>query len=132
MKNETTKKITALGVVIFSFVSILIYVAIALCIDCLTVLLVWKTELAENFLKIGSVLSSGIGLVVSTIFLTLQTKWKGIYAAGIMFALVIIIKLIGNASMNLGGYFSINGIIGMLFTLVFAFVGGIMGSMLKK
>lgn len=132
MNKESTKKITALGVVIFSFVSILIYALIVFCIDSLAVLLVLKTQLSENFLKIGSVVASGVGLITSTGLMTVQTKLKGIYAAAIMFGMVFIIKIIGNASLNFGGYFTLNGFIGILFLIVFALAGGTLGSLFKK
>ncbi len=132
MNKESTKKITALGVVIFSFVSILIYMLIVLGIDSLTVLLVLKTKLSEDFLKIGSVMASGIGLITSTALLTVQTKLKGIYAAAMMFGMVFLIKIIGNGFMKFGGYFTLNGFIGILFLIVFALAGGILGSLFKK
>ncbi len=132
MNKDSTKKITALGVVIFSFISILIYTLIVFGIDSLTVLLVLKTKLSEDFLKIGSVIASGVGLITSTAFLTVQTKLKGIYAAAIMFGTVFIIKIIGNGLMKFGGYFTLNGFIGILFLIVFALAGGILGSLFKK
>ncbi len=132
MNKESTKKITALGVVIFSFVSILIYTLIVFGMDSLTVLLVLKTKLSEDFLKIGSVIASGIGLITSTAFLTVQTKLKGIYASATMFGTVFLIKIIGNGLMKFGGYFTLSGFIGILFLIVFALVGGILGSLFKK
>ena len=132
MNKETTKKITALGVVIFSFFSIIMYSLIVVAMDGVTVLLVLKTGLSEHFLKIGSVIASGMGLIVSTLFLTIKTRLKGIYTAGIMFVFVLIIKMVGNGILNLGGYFSINGFIGILFLIVFVLAGGILGSLLKK
>ena len=132
MNKESTKKITALGVVIFSFVCILVYITMVLCIDSIAVLLVLKTNLSEDFLKIASVIASGIGLIVSTGLLTVQTKLKGIYASAIMFATVFMMKVIGNGMMKFGGYFTINGLIGIIFLIVFALVGGIIGSMLKN
>lgn len=132
MNKESTKKITALGVVIFSFFCILIYVLIVFCIDSLAVLLVLKTQLSENFLKIGSVVASGVGLIISTGLMTVQTKLKGIYSAAIMFGMVFFIKIIGNALFNFGGYFTFDGFIGILFLIVFALAGGILGSLLKK
>ncbi len=132
MNKESTKKITALGVVIFSFVCILVYITMVLGIDSIAVLLVLKTNLSEDFLKIASVIASGIGLIVSTGLLTVQTKLKGIYASAIMFATVFMMKVIGNGMMKFGGYFTINGLIGIIFLIVFALVGGIIGSMLKN
>lgn len=132
MNKESTKKITALGVVIFSFICILVYITIVLSIDCLAVLLVLKTNLSEDFLKIGSVIASGIALIVSTGLLTVQTKLKGIYASTIMFGAVFMIKVIGNGILKFGGYFTFNGFIGIIFLIVFALAGGILGSLLKN
>lgn len=132
MNKESTKKITALGVVIFSFICILVYVTIVLSIDSLAVLLVLKTNLSEDFLKIGSVIASGIALIVSTVLLTVQTKLKGIYASAMMFGAVFMIKVIGNGIMKFGGYFTLNGFIGIIFLIVFALAGGILGSLLKN
>lgn len=132
MNKESTKKITALGVVIFSFACILIYTMIVLGVDSLAVLLVLKTKLSEDLLKIVSVIASGIGLIVTTGLLTVQTKLKGIYAAIIMFGGVLLIKVIGNGLLNLGGYFTLSGFIGILFLIVFSLAGGILGSLLKS
>ena len=101
-------------------------------IDSIAVLLVLKTNLSEDFLKIASVIASGIGLIVSTGLLTVQTKLKGIYASAIMFTTVFMMKVIGNGMMKFGGYFTFNGLIGIIFLIVFALVGGIIGSMLKN
>ena len=132
MNKEFTKKITALGVVIFSFFAISIYLLITLGIDSLAVLLVLKTKLSDDFLKIGSVIASGVGMITATSLLTVQTKLKGIYAAAIMLGMAFIVKIIGNVSMNLGGYFTLNGFIDILFLIVFALAGGILGSLFKK
>ena len=132
MKNNSIKKITALGVVIFSFIALLIYFAILMGVDALSVALVLKTALPESFIKVGSVVGSGVGLIISTSFLVKKTELKGIIAAAIMAAVILLIKIIGNASMNLGGYFSLSGLIGFGFVLLFALVGGVVGGALKK
>ena len=132
MKYEEPLKITALSVVIFSFISLLLGTAIYLMIDAIAALLVLNTNLEESSLKIGSVLASGVAILISSIFLTLKTKIKGIYAATIISSIVILIKIIGNASMDLGGYFSLNGLIGILFTILFSIIGGVIGANLKQ
>lgn len=132
MKYEEPLKITALSVVIFSFISLLLGTAIYLMIDAIAALLVLNTNLEESSLKIGSVLASGVAILISSIFLTLKTKIKGIYAATIISSIVILIKIIGNASMDLGGYFSLNGLIGILFTILFSIIGGMIGANLKQ
>lgn len=132
MKYEETQKITALGVVIFSFVALLLCFLIITVMDCLVAFLVLKTSLPEGFLKIGSVIGGGLGVIIATTLLTAKGRMKGIVAAGIMAACVILVKIIGNSLMGLGNYLSINGIIGIVFTMVFAFVGGVLGSVLKR
>lgn len=132
MNRETTKKITALGVVIFSFACFLMYSLIILAIDSLAILLVLNTNLSESILKIVGVISAGIALITATGVLTAWSKLKGIYAAGIMFGLVFMTKLIGNAIIGLGGYFTIGGLLGTIFLIIFALVGGVLGSLLKK
>ena len=132
MNKESAKKITALGVVIFSFACILSYILIVFGMDSLAVLLVLKTKLPEDVLKVVGVVASGVGLIVSACLLTVQTRMKGIYAAAIMFGAAFIIKIIGNGLLNLGGYFTMSGLIGILFMIVFSVAGGILGSFLKK
>ncbi|PWM38603.1 MAG: hypothetical protein DBX52_06720 [Clostridiales bacterium] len=132
MKYEEPQKITALGVVIFSFISLLLGLALIALVDVLSAFLVLKTSLPESFLKVGSVLGCGIGLITATAFLTARGKVKGIVAAGILSACLIIIKILGNAALKLGGYFTWNGFIGILFVVVFCLIGGVLGSSLKK
>ena len=132
MKYENTQKITTLGVVIFSFAAIIMAMLIAVLFGGLSALLVLKTSLPESFLKVGSVVGGGLGLLCASAFLTAAGKVKGILASGIIALLTILIKVIGNSLMNLGGYFSVNGLIGILFIIVFSFAGGVIGSMIKK
>lgn len=132
MKYEETKKITALGVVIFSFIALLICFALIAIVDALTALLVLKTALPESFLKIGSVLGNGIGMIVATALLTMKGRMKGIISAGIMSGGVLLIKILGNSLMNMGGYFTWNGFVGALFVIVFALLGAVLGSSLKR
>ena len=48
MKYEEPQKITALGVVIFSFISLLLGLALIALVDVLSAFLVLKTSLPEN------------------------------------------------------------------------------------
>lgn len=131
MKYEETKKITALGVVIFSFAAILLCMIIIVAIDCLAALLVLKTSIPESFLKISSVIATGCGIVTATTILTAKGRLKGIVSAGIMAMSLVLIKVFGNALLNLGNYLTLSGVIGIACTIVFAFVGGVVGSALK-
>ena len=132
MKYEEPQKITALGVVIFSFIAIISAILIAAAFGMLSSFLVLKTNLSENFLKAGSVIGGSLGLVFASAFLTKAGKIKGIISAIIIAVSMILIKIAGNAVMNLGGYFSLNGMIGMLFILIFSFVGSVLGTAIKK
>ncbi len=132
MKKEDHKKITALGVVIFSFIAVLICVGVVIAVDIITALLVLKTPISESILMLGSVVGSSLGTVFSSLFLTVKGKVKGIVAAAIIAASVIAVKAVGNAVMGMGGYFSWTGLIGILFVIVFALVGGAVGASLKK
>ncbi len=132
MKFEETKKITALGVVIFSFIALLICLVLMMSVYGLTALLVLKTALPETALKIGGVLGSGIGIIASTAFLTKKGRVKGIVSAGIMSGCILLFKILGNAALDMGGYFNWYGFIGSLFTIVFAFIGAVVGSALKR
>ncbi|MBQ7096164.1 MAG: hypothetical protein IJN80_06945 [Clostridia bacterium] len=132
MKYEDSQKITALGVVIFSFIALLIGTASILAIASLTALLVQHTNLPESLLKIGSVIGGGVGLLISSAFMTVKTKIKGIFSALIVAVVAVAIKLIGNHTMDLGGYFTVNGLIGILFTIIFSLAGGVVGASIKK
>lgn len=132
MKYEDSQKITALGVVIFSFIAFLLGALSMLTITSLTALLVQHTNLSESFLRIGSVIGGGVGLLVSSAFMTAKTKIKGIFSALIVVAVAVAIKLIGNHLMGLGGYLTMNGFIGILFTVIFSLAGGMVGASIKK
>lgn len=132
MKNNEIKKITALGVVIFSFVGIVMSLVIIALLDMIAALLVAKTAMPEGFLKVAGVVASGVGLVVSTALITVKGEMKGIVSAGIVSAGIILIKVIGNALLDMAGYFNLNGLIGMVLVMVFSLVGGILGSMAKR
>ncbi len=131
MKYEESQKITALGVVIFSFIALLGCLAVIAAVDGLTAILVLKTALPEGALKIGSVLGSGIGIILSTALLTAKGRMKGIVSAGIIAGCVLLLKILGNTLLNMGGYFTWNGFVGALFTVVFALIGGVLGAALK-
>ncbi len=132
MKNNSSQKITTLGVVIFSFLALLIYVLLGILVACGFSLLILKTSLPESALLVGCVLGSGAGLVAATAFLTSVGKMKGIISAAVMFGVAFLMKLIGNPIMNMGGYLTMNGIVGILFMMVFSLVGGVVGTMIKK
>lgn len=132
MKQNDTKKITALGVVIFSFFGIVICMAILLLFDFIFALLVAKTTIPEGFLKVANVVASAIALIASTAFITAKGRVKGIVSAGVISAGIILIKIIGNAAMDMGGYLDLNGLVGAVLTVIFSIVGGVLGSMLKQ
>ncbi|MBQ8894163.1 MAG: hypothetical protein IJ043_07115 [Clostridia bacterium] len=131
MKYQESKKITALGVVIFSFVALLICFAIVLLVDMIFALIVLKTAIPEGFLKVGNVIGSGLGIIASTAMLTAKSGIKGIWASAIMALCIAAIKVLGNLTLALGGYLNVNGLIGMIFVCVFALIGGVLGSALK-
>ncbi len=132
MKYDDSQKITALGVVIFSFIAILLGAASMLLIAALTSLLVQHTNLPESVLKIGSVIGGGVGLLISSAFMTVKTKIKGIFSALIVAIVAVAVKVIGNHSLDLGGYLTLNGLIGILFTIIFSLAGGMVGASIKK
>ena len=132
MKYDEPQKITALGVVIFSFFSLVIVLIIAAVFGGLSSLLVLKTNLPESFLKVGSVLGGGLGTIVAAAFLTAAGKVKGIVSAAFITAAEIVLKMVGNTAMDMGGYFSLNGLIGIVFIMLFSLAGGILGTMIRK
>lgn len=132
MKYDESQKITALGVVIFSFASVLIMAVVAVLFGAVSALLVLKTNLPESFLKIASVLGGGLGAVIASAFLTAVGKMKGIVSAVIISVAAILAKGIGNSVLDMGGYFNLNGLIGMAFMVLFAFAGSVVGTMMKK
>ena len=117
---------------IFSFIALLLCFALLAAFDAITALIVLKTSAPESLLKVGNVLGSGVGLIVSTAFLTIKAKMKGILSAGIMGGAVIVIKILGNLALEMGGYFTWSGVIGIVFTLVFVLVGGALGGVMRK
>ncbi len=131
-KYDENQKITALGVVIFSFVSVLIGAIVLLLVDSITALLVLKTALPEKALQFGNIAGSGVGIIVAAAILTAKGKMKGIVSSAIIAGATIVIKLAGNHLMNLDGYFSLNGLIGILFILIFSIIGGVIGSNFKR
>lgn len=132
MKNIELRKITAPGVVIFSFAALVLNLMIAGLIYAVTAYVVLETAIPESILKVGSILGGGVGLVVSTALLTALARIKGIVSSAIMSASVICIKIIGNMVLELGGYLSLNGLVGILFAVVFSFVGAMVGTAFKR
>lgn len=132
MKYEETQKITALGVVIFSFLSLMLCAGIILTVDAITALLVLKTALPEGILKVGSVLGNGLGVIASTTFLTTKGRVKGIVSAGIVSGVLVAIKIVGNTLMKLGGYFTPMGFAGIMIVIVFSLIGGVLGTAIKR
>lgn len=132
MKKEDAKKITTLGVVIFSFAAIALCFVTVLIVDMITALLVLKTSVPESALLIGSVIGNGLGIVLATIFLTLTSRLKGIVSAALIGTSVVAVKVVGNIILGMGGYLSWRGMIGVLFIAVFSLTGGAVGAALKK
>ena len=132
MKNMESKKITALGVVIFSFISILAGLLIVVLLGTITSVLIVKTNVPEGFMKIGNVIGSCLGVLVSSWLLTRLAQLRGIISALILSGAFIIIKSIGNEVMHLGGYFSLSGLVSIVFIILFACAGSILGSMGKR
>lgn len=132
MKKNNSKKITTQGVVIFSFIGLVLYALIVMAFGCLGTFILLKSNLFESLLKVMAVISSGVGLLVSTAFITVVGKMKGIVAAAIMGGGVFIIKLIGNLALSMGGYWNLNGLIGMFFIAAFALAGGLIGTAIKR
>ncbi len=132
MNKENSKKITALGVVIFSFIALGICFMIVFAVDALAAALILKTSLPESTLVIGNVIGSCLGTVAASFFLTVKGRVKGIYSAVIVGGSVVAIKIIGNAVLKMGGYLNWSGLIGVLFVAVFALVGGAAGAMIRR
>lgn len=132
MKYEDPQKITALGVVVFSFISLAMGLVLILLVNLLADLLVLKTNLPESFLTVGNVVGCGVGLITATAFLAARGRVKGIVASGILAGCFILLKVLGNMVMHLGGYGNLRGLAGIMFVIVFCLVGGVVGSMLKK
>jgi hypothetical protein len=91
-----------------------------------------RTPLPEEVLKIANVINSCVGIITGTAIMTAVGKIKGILSAVIMTLGILIIKILGNALMNIGGYFGMNGFIGLCLLAVFAFAGGVLGTALKR
>ncbi len=132
MNRDNGTKTTILGVVIFSAVGLLVTLLIAGILGGISALLVLKTPLPEGFIKVGCVIGAGIGTVVGTAFLTAVARLRGIVGAGIIWGMVLCVKVLGNCVMHLGGYFTLNGLIGIVFLAFFAVCGGVIGAMLKR
>ena len=132
MKKDNSKKITTLGVVIFSFISIGICFLAMLIVGLISIVLVLKTSLPEETLMIGSVIGSGIGTVSASYFLAIKGRIKGIYSALIITAALIFLKFIGRMLPGIDGTIGWSNIVGILFVIVFSLVGGAIGSLRKR
>jgi len=102
MNKNDARKITTLGVVIFSFLAVLITVAMVALFGAISALLVLKTDLPEGVMKIGCVMGSGIGVVLGTAIMTAIGRVRGIVSSGIVFSLLVLLKVVENRSLGLG------------------------------
>ncbi|MBQ4052255.1 MAG: hypothetical protein IJD09_01215 [Clostridia bacterium] len=132
MKKNDAKKITTLGVVIFSFLAVLITVALVALFGAISALLVLKTDLPESVMRIGCVMGSGIGVVLGTAIMTAIGRVRGIISSGIVFSLLVLLKTVGKPLLGLGGFFTLNGFLGIVFLAVFALAGGVVGGIARK
>lgn len=132
MKQENLRETTALGVVVFSLLSIALFVVITGLIYLIAALFVLKTEVPESFLKIASVIGAGIGIIASTSFLGAKAKLKGIVASGIVTGAIVIIKLVGCEMVGQGRGLGLWNLVGVLFVGMFSLVGGMVSSVFKN
>lgn len=132
MKKDSFKKITTPRVVIFSFLSLFLFSIICIVMNLIISGIVLSTDVPESFLKIGTVATNGVGVIVSTAFLVNQSRIKGIYGSCIIFFVITLIKVTGNAFLKQGGYLTLNGLVGLCFLMIFSLVGGVIGGMIKK
>lgn len=118
---------------IFKIVScFIIPICAALLISYLGAILVLKTEISQSIESLIAIIAVSLGCLLMSVLLTLNTKIKGIYCVVISFVYFLILKLMSTllivGKLNVTG----QGVISILFIALFCFIGGIIGSNLKK
>lgn len=95
-------------------------------------LIVLKTSVPENLIPLFSIISVCLTSIISTAFNTMIYKFKGIYVALFSFLIVFLYKIITTIIIEGNLSFTGKGIVGILFTALFCFIGCIIGSNAKK
>lgn len=132
MKMDDSKKTTALGVVVFSMLMILVYIAVSFAVGIIISLAVYKGDYSENMMRVGSVIMSSIAMLAASFFMRYVTNIKGIYSAVLTILLVLLLKIVGKCAIDSNTLFGIGTMIGVVSTVVFGFVGTMLSDFIKR
>ena len=94
--------------------------------------LILKTSIPESLTMLFSIIAICLISIFATILNTYMYKVKGIYVALFSFVVIILYKTIITIVMQNSLNFSLKGIVGIMFTALFCFVGCLVGVNTKK
>lgn len=115
----------------FAF-SIILPIIIFFLIIAFFSLLITNTSMPEKYESIVTIVSSAITTIIMSFLLTKLINIKPIYCSLITFLIMFIFKLLINLAMNTPISFGRQGIIGIIFLIVFSILGSILGLNFKK
>ena len=124
--NDTFKT-TTLNVVVFSVVSVLMWVIVGVLLNALVALVVWKTAMPMSFLKIGNIIAGGVSVVVSSVFLSKRCALKGVYLLIIHVVLITLTKMVVCGFLGDLCVVSLRALVGFLALFVFSALGSMIG-----
>lgn len=91
-----------------------------------------NTNLSENYESIIAVIISSVTCAMMSMLLTLSTKVKAIYNVLIVFVIIVFFKMIINILLKTPVALGRQGIVGIIFALLFSVIGGMIGVFFKK
>ena len=111
---------------------ILASIAVMMILTLVCSVIILNSKLPESSGSVMMIIVSAITSVLMSVLLTLNTKSKAILSALFAFAVMFILKLILTNIMVRGITFGRQGIVGIIFTVVFCIIGSLIGANIKK
>lgn len=131
MKNNASIKTTTLNVVVFSVVSIFAWVFGGSVVGATAALMVLVTPLSESFLRVGSVLAGGVGVIVGAAVFAKKSGLKGIRSALLIGVLISLVKSVCKVAFWRLPMVSAASLMGVGITFVLSLAGAVIGSALR-
>ena len=132
MRNYTEKSSNGRSRIIKVGAAIMVPIAVMLLVNLVFSIIVLKTELPESSIPILSVISSAAACLMMPIMLTAATDLKAILCALYSFAIILFTKFLFTLIIVHSVHFGRYGIIGLVSTAVFCFLGALLGWNLRK
>lgn len=106
--------------------------AIAVVLMLIGALIILNTDIPNTLTSIFMIIAVAIGSIVMSVLFASCFKIKNIYCAVISFSLITLIRVIITLALCGKLVFGVQGIVGIIFTAIFCFIGALLAGNIKK